>query len=66
VEPGLFSFVIEATLKGKPAILEYFVRTSADGTVLVAGRLNPGDATARADLARLARRTRLARLVPVP
>lgn len=66
VEPGLFTFVIESTLKGKPAILEYFVRTSADGTVLVAGRLNPGDATARADLARLARRTRLARLVPVP
>lgn len=66
VEPGLSGFVIEATLKGKPAILEYYVRTAPEGTLLVAGRLNPGDAAARADLGRLARRTRLARLVPVP
>lgn len=66
VEPGLSTFAMEATLKGKPARLEYYVRSSPEGTILIAGRLNPGDTTAQADLARLARRSKLVRAVPVP
>lgn len=66
IEPGLSTFWLEANLKGKPVRMEYFVRSSAEGAILIAGRLNPGDAGAQADLARLARRTRLARMVQAP
>lgn len=66
LEQGLATFAIDTTLKGKPARMEYFVRSSADGIVLIAGRLNPGDEGARADLARLARRTRLVKVVQAP
>lgn len=66
VEPGLSTFSLDTTLKGKPVRMEYFVRTSAEGCILIAGRLNPGDAGAQADLARLARRSKLVRVVPAP
>ncbi|MFM7113650.1 MAG: hypothetical protein ACKO26_21145, partial [Planctomycetota bacterium] len=66
LEQGLATFAIDTTLKGKPARMEYYLRSSADGIVLIAGRLNPGDEGARADLARLARRTRLVKLVQAP